>query len=185
MNIKMKKTILLVFAFAFVFIYFNSAYSEETQTNSYKKYSVKEGDTLSSIAKKYLDDSSLWPELLKYNSISDPHWIYTGDIIVIPTTDVLREIKKAKTEEEKQQVIQAQKYARIPQLKSDEELAKESSATDEIKIYSTSNSSRDLYSSKSDTPKSEYVVRINDLKRRLKQIQIDDREIRYPTEIKK
>ncbi|MEZ7891894.1 MAG: LysM peptidoglycan-binding domain-containing protein [Candidatus Wallbacteria bacterium] len=186
MNINFKKSILLIFAFIFIFIYFSAAYSADEQSSTgYKRHVVKDGDTLSSIAKEYLGDSSLWPELLKYNNISDPHWIYNGDIIIVPAAEVLREIKKAKTEEEKQQIIQNQKFSRIPELKSDEEFAKESASSDEIKVYSTSNSSRNLYSSKSDMPKSEYVVRLNDLKRRLNQLQINEREIRYPQEIKK
>jgi LysM repeat protein len=75
-----------------------------------KDHIVSGGDTLSGIAAKYFGDARLWPELLKYNSIADPHWIYTGDVIKIPTEDVLNNIKDAKTEEEKQEIINKSKY---------------------------------------------------------------------------
>lgn len=51
-----------------------------------KKHVVIEGDTLWDIAGAYYDNPFLWPVIYKANqdSISDPHWIYPGEVFVIP-----------------------------------------------------------------------------------------------------
>ena len=45
-------------------------------------YTVKSGDTLSNIAKKYNTSTQI---LAEYNNISNPNKIYVGQIIKIPT----------------------------------------------------------------------------------------------------
>jgi len=52
-----------------------------------KKHMVKKGDTLWDIAGFYYNDPFLWPVIYKANqdSISDPHWIYPGEVFVIPS----------------------------------------------------------------------------------------------------
>jgi LysM repeat protein len=47
-------------------------------------YTIQKGDTLEKIAKEKLQDASLWLQLAKYNSISNPNLIKTGQKIVIP-----------------------------------------------------------------------------------------------------
>lgn len=45
---------------------------------------VKRGDTLSKISKKYLEDPSQWPALLKYNQVANPNLIQPGMKLKVP-----------------------------------------------------------------------------------------------------
>lgn len=45
---------------------------------------VKKGDTLSKISKKYLEDPSQWPALLKYNQVANPNLIQPGMRLKVP-----------------------------------------------------------------------------------------------------
>lgn len=75
-------------------------------------YKVKSGDTLSEIAGKYLDNPKLWKELLKYNNISDPNLIYPGDVIRIPSSDVLQKMSTAKDDDAARQIAQENEQKR-------------------------------------------------------------------------
>jgi nucleoid-associated protein YgaU len=49
-------------------------------------YTVRQGDTLSGIAKKQLGDANRWPEIFELNGevISDPDLIFPGQVLVLP-----------------------------------------------------------------------------------------------------
>ncbi len=55
---------------------------------------VKKGDTLWDIAKAYLKDPFRWPEVFKRNTdvVENPHWIYPGEVIRIPSGEVRPEV---------------------------------------------------------------------------------------------
>jgi hypothetical protein len=55
------------------------------QSQEIKKYKIIKGDTLWDISERDLNDPFMWPAIWKLNKwITNPHWIYPGQIIKIP-----------------------------------------------------------------------------------------------------
>jgi hypothetical protein len=55
-------------------------------------YLVEEGDTLWSIAETFFDDAHFWPILWAFNpQITNPHWIYPGDWVIIVPKNLLEQ----------------------------------------------------------------------------------------------
>ncbi|GAC1431033.1 MAG: hypothetical protein NVSMB68_03300 [Thermoanaerobaculia bacterium] len=49
-----------------------------------KSYEIKQGDTLSGIARAQYRNAYLWPQLWESNTwITDAHWIYPGDVLLV------------------------------------------------------------------------------------------------------
>lgn len=55
---------------------------------------VKRGDTLWDLANAYLKDPFRWPEVFQRNTdiVENPHWIYPGETIRIPSSEVKPEV---------------------------------------------------------------------------------------------
>jgi hypothetical protein len=55
---------------------------------------VKKGDTLWDLAKEYLKDPFRWPDVFRRNTdiVENPHWIYPGETIRIPASEVKPEV---------------------------------------------------------------------------------------------
>ncbi|MFH1352215.1 MAG: LysM peptidoglycan-binding domain-containing protein [bacterium] len=84
------------------FLFFFSGVRAEMET-VLKVHSVKTGNTLREISKKFYDTPDRWREIWEYNKyIKDPHWIFPGDAIIVPTYREKKEEKSVPEKAEKQ-----------------------------------------------------------------------------------
>lgn len=76
----------------------SSSQSDQTQTKSQSgdvdpnnlpgNYTIKEGDTLFSIAQKYYQDGYQYPKLVQANNLTNENTIEVGQTIIIPKLDI-------------------------------------------------------------------------------------------------
>ncbi|PKK89631.1 MAG: hypothetical protein CVV64_13210 [Candidatus Wallbacteria bacterium HGW-Wallbacteria-1] len=62
----------------------NELDTDPSKPDGLVKYVVKSGDCLSLIARKVLNDATLWPRLASYNGLANPNLIFPGQLISIP-----------------------------------------------------------------------------------------------------
>ncbi len=71
-----------ILSFSFFSLLISSALAETVVPEW--RYSVRKGDTLTQIAKQYLNDSANWRMLQAHNKIKNPHDLYLGKVLRMP-----------------------------------------------------------------------------------------------------
>jgi hypothetical protein len=98
-------------------------------------YSIKQGDTLWDISSKFLKDPLLWPKLWQRNPyITNPHWIYPGQLIHLSPLEDLKKVEETRRQEEPKKVeVEEKPKGEVPKKVEVEEKPKEAVVVAEVK----------------------------------------------------
>jgi len=95
-----------------------------------RSITIKRGDTLSGISKKYLGKGTWYPELLVFNSIKNPDLIYTGRTLRVPVPpEKAAEAAKEAAEEKPAKPVKAQHGKRAKKQAAPVETAQPETST--------------------------------------------------------
>jgi len=76
-----------------------SAADAQAKQPAQASYTVKNGDSLWSIAQQLLGDPFLWPQIYRLNTqtVEDPHWIYPGEMLTLIPGEAIRAVSAEDT----------------------------------------------------------------------------------------